>query len=122
MTCAARALISACVVALGCSHRDPPQPAPSTATNEAPATRCFETHGETSKAASQVFERRQLQGGGPTWAAVLEVIVRRHGTVGAAWSTASPVGFGEAFDVSYLGARTWYTAHQLGLDTTAPAR
>ena len=96
------------MVALGCSHRDPPPPAPSTATHEDPATRCFETHGQTSKAASEVFERRNLQGGGPTWAAVLEVVVRRHGTVGAAWTTAPPVGFGAAFDVIYRDTRTWY--------------
>lgn len=40
--------------------------------------------------------------------AVLEVVVRRHATVGAAWRTVSPVGFGDAFDVTYRDTKTWY--------------
>jgi hypothetical protein len=91
------------IVALGCHRADPPAvPAP------ADRQPCFETHGQASATSTAVFARRDLQGGGPTWAAVLHVLVRRHGTVGAPWTKASPVGFGAAYDVAYAGAATWY--------------
>src|SRR3954468_23358082 len=37
---------------------------------------CFETHGKTSKKAAALFEKRKLQGGGPTWLAILEEVVK----------------------------------------------
>ena len=41
---------------------------------------CFEaTASETSDLASGVFEDRGLQPGGPSWAAVIRVLVGRHG-------------------------------------------
>jgi hypothetical protein len=107
---AIRRALGACgllaIGALGCTRKDPPPPAPGPAADD--EAQCFETHGRTSAAASAVFEKRHLQGGGPTWAALLEVIVRRHADVGATWAEPSPVGFGDAHDATFRGARTWY--------------
>ena len=108
MSAILRALGACCLLAIGapaCTRKDPPPP-PSPAIDH--AAQCFETHGRNSAEADAVFERRHLQGGGPTWAALLEVIVRRHAEVGAGWTRVSPVGFGDAHDATFQGTLTWY--------------
>lgn len=84
----------------------PPPPPPAEPTEE---PLCFDTHRRTSAAASALFKARGLQGGGPTWLAVLDVVVRRHATVVGPWTTFPfpMAGLGAASAVRYRGADTW---------------
>ena len=75
---------------------------------------CFDTHGRTSAAAKALFDRRRLQGGGPTWRSILEVVVRRHAEiVGARIEDTAKLGpddeFRDAYQVRYGAATTWFS-------------
>lgn len=85
----------------------PPPPPPPAEPAEKPL--CFDTHRRTSAAASALFKSRGLQGGGPTWLAVLDVVVRRHATVVGPWTTFPfpMAGLGAASAVRYRDADTW---------------
>jgi hypothetical protein len=98
-----RGLVAVSLVSLACGRSEQ---APPSGTK--PREQCFTTHDRTSATAQLVIERRGLQGEGPTWGAVLEVVVRARATVGQEWSRPSPVGFGVAHDARYAGAPTWY--------------
>lgn len=86
---------------------------------QATAQACFDTHGRTSAAAKALFDRRRLQGGGPTWRSILEVVVRQHAEiVGPRADEAAPVGpdgeFRDAYQVRYGRATTWFSADDEG--------
>jgi hypothetical protein len=79
------------------------------------APACFDTHGRTSAAAKAVFDRRRLQGGGPTWRSILEVVVRQQAEiVGTHTDDAAPAGndgeFRDAYQVRYGRGTTWFSA------------
>jgi hypothetical protein len=84
---------------------------PSKRTGPSRIVECFDTHDRTSPEARAVFDRRHLQGGGPTWGAVLNVSVARHAQVVGPWKDAErPMGDrGPAFEVHYVTATTWFT-------------
>jgi hypothetical protein len=92
--------------------------------HDEPATRstaqaCFDTHGRTSAAAKAVFDRRRLQGGGPTWRSILEVVVRRHAEIiGPRAGDPTPAGpdgeFRDAYQVRRGSATTWFSADDEG--------
>jgi hypothetical protein len=89
------------------------------AANAAKPRACFDTHGRTSAAAKALFDRRRLQGGGPTWRSILEVVVRRHAEiVGARTDETPPVAaddeFRDAYQVRYGAATTWFSADDEG--------
>ena len=76
---------------------------------------CFDTHGRTSAVANALFDRRRLQGGGPTWRSILEVVVRQRAEiVGPRTDEAPPTGpegeFRDAYQVRYRSATTWFSA------------
>jgi hypothetical protein len=72
--------------------------------------RCFETHGATSKKAAALFERRQLQGGGPTWLAILETLVKDRATVVRPAEPEMHLAPGACLIVRYHDRETWYCA------------
>jgi hypothetical protein len=83
-------------------------PLPSPA---APRKACFDLLAEAnSRGTNAVFERRKLQGGGPTWAAILESVVKRYTSFirEADGYTADMPGFGAPMIVRYRKTRTWY--------------
>jgi hypothetical protein len=91
---------------------------PDGSTRASPRT-CFDTHGRTSAQAKAVFERHRLQGGGPTWRSILEVVVRRHTqVVGPSTDDASPDRldgeFRDAYRVRYRDATTWFSTDDEG--------
>ncbi len=76
---------------------------------------CFDTHGRTSAAAKALFDRRRLQGGGPTWRSILEVVVRQHAEIvgprADEAALAAPDGeFRDTYQVRYGRATTWFSA------------
>jgi hypothetical protein len=74
------------------------------------------TVGQNSRGTIEVFERRSLQGGGPTWAALLKVFVQRHTTTIAethAYRAGMP-GFGVPFVARYRGGETWFILDEEG--------
>lgn len=92
-------------------HDEPAKPPPPQA--------CFDTHGRTSAATKAVFDRRRLQGGGPTWRSILEVVVRRHTEiVGPRTDEPPPTGpdgeFRDAYQVRYGSATTWFSTDDEG--------
>ena len=65
-----RRALAACVVAGGVAFA-------LVARAEPKRDLCFDvTYAMNSRGTNAVFERRHLQGGGPTWAAILETVVR----------------------------------------------
>jgi hypothetical protein len=97
----------------GCGKKhDPPA-------KRSAAEACFDTHGRTSAAAKPLFDRRRLQGGGPTWRSILEVVVRRHATIVGPrtddTAPAAPEGeFRDAYQVRYGRATTWFSTDEEG--------
>jgi hypothetical protein len=78
------------------------------------AEACFDTHGRTSAAAKALFDRRRLQGGGPTWRSILEVVVRRHAAIIGPRTDdptpAAPEGeFRDGYQVRYGRTTTWFS-------------
>ena len=61
----------------GCGKKTEPPPARGAEPKES----CFETHDRASAGSRAVFERRHLQGGGPTWLAILDVLVKRRAEI-----------------------------------------
>ncbi|HEU4734003.1 MAG TPA: hypothetical protein VFT22_39195 [Kofleriaceae bacterium] len=74
---------------------------------------CFDTHVRTSERARAVFERRGLQGGGPTWRSILELTVRQHATIVAPSAERSAQAgdgeFRDAYQVRYGAIATWFS-------------
>lgn len=74
--------------------------------------RCFETHGKTSKKAAALFEKRNLQGGGPTWLAILESVVKERTTFMRAAGRDEYERYsvpGSVTIVRYRDRETWYS-------------
>jgi hypothetical protein len=72
--------------------------------------RCYTiTVAHNSAGTNALCERRQLQCGGPTWAGVVGVLLRRHAAVlGQARGYAADMpGFGVPYEVTFERARTW---------------
>lgn len=119
-TLPAAALLAALALP-ACKKTAPPAPAPpGEASGGAPAQAgksCFEVvAGKESAGTREVFAKRHLQGGGPTWSAVLEVLVRDHATVGGE-ETAQPPGLPKnamAMHAEVAGAPTWYAVDDEG--------
>jgi len=101
MRFAGRAVLVTFLATLACGRSEPRKAAKTT-------EQCFGTHQRTSAAAAEVFAQSNLQGGGDTWEAILNVVVRRYGTAGETWTKPSPMGFGAAVDIVYRGTPTWY--------------
>jgi hypothetical protein len=87
--------------------------------NQASPKACFDTHGRTSAAAKVLFDRRRLQGGGPTWRSILEVVVRQHAEIigprtGEAAPEAPDGEFRDTYQVRYGRTTTWFSADDEG--------
>jgi hypothetical protein len=66
----------------GCARRNPPSPSASQESNEQPTQRprCFDVLArDNSPSTRKVFSAKRCQGGGVTWAAIMEALVRRRG-------------------------------------------
>ena len=74
--------------------------------------RCFETHGKTSKKAAALFEKRNLQGGGPTWLAILDSVIKERTKFVRQAGRAEYEAYqapGEITIVRYRDRETWYS-------------
>jgi hypothetical protein len=78
---------------------------------QAKSDRCFNAYvGGNSRTTTAIFKRRRLQGGGPTWAAILEAQVKSYTTFIREqdhYSDDMP-GFGSPIIVTFRKAQTWY--------------
>jgi hypothetical protein len=73
--------------------------------------KCFTmVYGANSRGTNAVFERRHLQSGGPTWAAIIESVVKGYTTFirHSDGYTPDMPGFGSPTIVRFHGAQTWY--------------
>ena len=87
--------------------------AASVAASAAPKqpNKCFNmVYGANSRGTNAVFERRHLQSGGPTWAAIIESVVKGYTTFVRHSDSYTPEmpGFGSPTIVRFRGAQTWY--------------
>jgi hypothetical protein len=83
----------------------------SAAHAEPKAERCFSiTSGMNSRGTNAVFNKRHLQGGGPTWRAIVESVMQAYAKPlrPADPHTPGMPGFGLAMIAAFHGAETWY--------------
>ena len=87
------------------------------ATPAKPRDPCFSmTAGMNSGGTNALFARRELQGGGYTWAAIVGALVEGYTKlirVADGYSGAMP-HFGQPMIVRYRGAQTWYILDEEG--------
>jgi hypothetical protein len=96
------------------------EPAPPAAGSSPPANpgadgdagdpKCFSVgYGQNSVETTALFARRDLQGGGPTWAGVLGVVIRKHATFvrEVTRHERDMPGFGVPSVMRYAGRETW---------------
>jgi hypothetical protein len=87
---------------------------PAIPANQPAPRACFDTHGRTSAAAKALFDRRHLQGGGPTWRSILELSVRQRVQILGPRASDVPAGsdgeFRDAYEVRYGRTATWFSA------------
>jgi hypothetical protein len=83
----------------------------------ADARRCFTADAAANRRATRaLFERRDLQGGGPTWSAILEAVVKGYTTFVRASDgyVAGMPHFGTGTIVTFRGRQTWYLLDEEG--------
>jgi hypothetical protein len=100
--------------------RRPPLPVPPPAQSTAVAAGgfpCFDAYyDDNTQGTNSIFRNEHLQGGGPTWAALLQVFVRRHGD-GIRALTEPPRGappYGASWSISFAGRMTWFLLDEEG--------
>jgi hypothetical protein len=87
------------------------------ATPDAGDDRCFAINTrENSRGTRALFARRRLQGGGPTWSAVMMGVIRERATVLATDSRPAPgaPAFGQHMRIRFRGASSWLLVDEEG--------